>query len=340
MIVLRRLERTDEADRLLVDALTRDPLDATLRRLGGAPLAGDAGLLLDVALDLRDAGETAEALALLADTAALQISGSGNLRPIAHYLAAALLEDLGRLEEARSERIEARTADLTWAFPNGLDALDALERAIVADPDDAVAHALLGMLLYANGRRRDATKAWEAAIGLGLHDPVLLRNAGLAAYNIDHDDDRAWARYEQAIRSAPADVRLRYEQDQLAIRLGHSTSARLAALSPVEHQVLTRDDFTIEYAHLLVEQGRADRALSLLESRSFHPWEGGEGKAIAAWDAARDAVGLPRMDPPASIGEARSPYSAPAAVNDDGVTDYFATSLPELLLFSREGAED
>ena len=100
--------------------------------------------------------------------------------------------------------------------------------------------------------------------------------------------------------------------------------------------MLTRDDFTIEYVGLLVAGGLAEDAFAILRSREFHPWEGGEGQAIRAWDSVITALGLPPTDPPASLGEARSPYLAPQAVREDGVTDYFATSHPELLLFARE----
>jgi hypothetical protein len=196
------------------------------------------------------------------------------------------------------------------------------------------------MLLYAHGRRGDALQAWERAIHLGMQDPVLYRNAALAAYNVAHDDDTAWARYVQAVRLAPGDARLRYEQDQLAARLGHSAATRLAALRPVEHLVRTRDDLTIEYVNLLIAERELDEALAILATRPFHPWEGGEGRAIAAWDAAAVASGRPSMEPPATLGEARSPYEAPAAVREDGVTDYFATSLPDLLLFSRETVDE
>ncbi|GAA4347460.1 DUF5107 domain-containing protein [Microbacterium rhizosphaerae] len=340
VVILRRLGRAADADALLRDALTRDPLDATLRVLAGMRIAPDAGLLLDAALDVLRAGEADLALGILTATIAAPITGSGNMRPIAHYVAASLLDDLGRPEAAAAHRAEARTADRTWAFPYGLDALDALDRAIVAEPDDATAHSLRGMLLYAHGRRGDALQAWERAIHLGMQDPVLYRNAALAAYNVAHDDDTAWARYVQAVRLAPGDARLRYEQDQLAARLGHSAATRLAALRPVEHLVRTRDDLTIEYVNLLIAERELDEALAILATRPFHPWEGGEGRAIAAWDAAAVASGRPSMEPPATLGEARSPYEAPAAVREDGVTDYFATSLPDLLLFSRETADE
>ncbi len=99
--------------------------------------------------------------------------------------------------------------------------------------------------------------------------------------------------------------------------------------------MLTRDDLTISFIGLLLTQGRADRAFQILTTRRFHPWEGGEGKALAAWDATRAALGLEPADPPATLGEARPVYVPPVARHDDGSTDYFATSLPELLLFTR-----
>jgi len=338
-IVLKRIGRADEAMTLVRDALRADPLDATLRELAGIDVASDAGLLVDIALDLRAAGDLTGARALLTRAQEVPISPSGNMRPIAHYLAAQLLDADGRSIDAAEQRARARAAEQKWAFPHGLDALDALVAALEAEPEDATAHGLIGMLLYAHGRRVEASGHWKAAIESGHRDPVLLRNAALAAYNIDHDDQSAWDRYEQAVALAPDDARIRYEQDQLAARLDHTTAQRLVRLRPVEQLVLTRDDFTIEYVRLLVAEGDAARAYEILVSRPFHPWEGGEGQAIAAWDAALEANGLPLSDPPTTLGEARAQYVPPVARHEDGVTDYFATSLPELLLFTRESGD-
>ncbi|WP_297081645.1 DUF5107 domain-containing protein [uncultured Demequina sp.] len=338
VIVVRRSGRDHEAREILESALAVDGLDATLRVLAGKPVADDPGMLLDVAHDLGAAGDVDGALEAIDRAVAATDLGAGNVRPLAHYLAAAMLERDGRPGEAAERRAAARREDLTYAFPHGLDALDALTAATVADPQDAVAHALLGTLLYDNGRRGHAASLWEHAIGLGLRDPVLLRNAGLAAYTVSHDDDLAWERYDQAVAAAPGDARLLFERDQLALKLGHGTAQRLAALEPVEDLVLTRDDLTIEYVELLVAQGLADRALAILTGRAFHPWEGGEGRALAAWDRTNEALGRGTVDPPRSLGEARARYAPPPPVRDDGVTDYFATSLPELLLFAREQA--
>jgi tetratricopeptide (TPR) repeat protein len=227
-----------------------------------------------------------------------------------------------------------------WAFTAGLDALQALESAVASEPGDGVALSLLGMLLFSVGRRREAAEAWNRAIETGREDAVLFRTAALAAYNVEHDEQKAWSLYVRAVETAPSDARVRYEQDQLAARLGHSAAERLARLRPAEDLVLSRDDFAIEYARLLVAEGEAARAHRILLTRPFHPWEGGEGQAIATWDLTLKALGLPLTDPPATLGEARAAYVAPAAVRDDGVTDYFATSLPELLLFDQAGEGD
>jgi tetratricopeptide (TPR) repeat protein len=335
-ILLQRTGDAAAAAALLDTALRDEPLDAALRVLAGREVAADAGLLLDVALDLRKAGARDLALHVLAQVRSALITAAGNVRPIAHYVAAEVYDECDAAEAAARERADARRSDLTRAFPSGLDALQALDAAVRVDPGDSAAHALRGTLLYATGRRADAARAWTTAIELGREDPVLLRNAGLAASNVDHDDEKASTLYERAVALAPDDARLRYEQDQLASRRGRTAAERLAALSPVRDLVLTRDDLTIEYIRLLIATGRPQEALDILVSRSFHPWEGGEGSALAAWDAAREALGLPLLDPPATIGEARPLYAAPAAVRVDGVTDYFATSLPELLLFDRE----
>ncbi|WP_127473502.1 DUF5107 domain-containing protein [Microbacterium sulfonylureivorans] len=339
-MLLQRSGDHAAASALVHRALAVDPLDATLRSLAGSPIDDDPGLLLDIALDFARAGETDPALRLLERAADAPVTGAGNVRPIAHYIAAAMLDRHGRNDEAAAYRERARHADRTWAFPHGLDALDALECAVRADPSDAVALSLLGMLLYACGRRRTALAAWERAIALGLADPVLLRNSALAAYNIAHDDERALELYERAIDQAPDDARLRYEHDQLVIRLGETTARRLESLLPIRELILTRDDFTIEFVRALVAEGRASDAHEILATRSFHPWEGGEGQAIGAWDTTIAALGLPPTEPPATLGERRSPYTPPAPVRDDGVTEYFATSHPELLLFARQDTDE
>lgn len=337
VVLARREGDRESADRMLREEVSGGIPDDLIRHLADGSLPEDGLRLLDLAVDLDHLGETEAALSVLRSAARAPAATTGNAAPVAHYLCSALLERLGRRDEAATARQEARGADRRWAFPSGLDAHDALVSALHAEPGDPVAAGLLGELLYQEGRRTEAADLWERAVDSGTDDPVILRNAGLAAYNVTHDDALAWRRYEQARAADPHDARLLSEQDQLAAKLGHPARERLARLQAALPLVDRRDDLAIAYAELLRLTGESAAALEWMESRRFQPWEGGEGRALAAWDAARAALGLPQIDPPDGLGEHRPMHVPPVAVHEDGSTDYFATSLPESLLFHRRG---
>ena len=123
-LIRKRLGDDADATELIQRALLTDPLDAALRVLAGTNIPTDAGILLDVALDFVRAGSLQEALPVIDAAIAAPVTAQGNFRPLAHYVAAAVLDDLGRPEDAAERRAAARAADLDRAFPNGLDAHD------------------------------------------------------------------------------------------------------------------------------------------------------------------------------------------------------------------------
>ncbi len=333
VVALRGLGDAEQADAVLANAVRAERGNVLLTFLAEGAVPDDAGLRLDLGLDLRDLGLTEDAVRLFEAAALVAPTSAGNPAPIARYVLAALLDDLGDVAGAAAARQLARDTDSRWCFPAGLDAHDALTRALAADPFDAVAADLLGMLLYDAHRRGEAVVLWrEAADRSG--DPRLHRNLALALFEVDHDTAGAWGHYVRAVEADPRDARLLFEWDQLAARLGHSVEERLDRLRPRVDVVETRDDLTVEYARLLTAAGEAAQALELLEGHEFQPWEGGEGRTLAAWDEARAALGLGLADPPLSLGEARPEATAPVAKHEDGSTDYFATSLPDVLLFT------
>ncbi len=337
VVLLRRLGRLDEAGRLLSATLALDPLDLWARQLAGRLDEGhgqlEAQALLDVALENARAGEASAAVELceLARSAdACRPLGQTACGVLSDYVAALILERSGDLAAAAVMRSRARSGERTWNFASRLDEVDALERALAADPEDATAAALLGHWLYANGRGTDAVELWRRSAATDPGDPVVWRNLGVAAYNLHHDEAEAMAAYERAIAAAPDDARLIFEGDQLLKRTGGSVQDRLARLDARPGIVGRRDDLCVAYAHLLVSAGRPEGALDVLLGRRFQPWEGGEGLVLGCWErtllalaqsalAAGDSAGAiahldAALDPPVLLGETRHPLASPAQV--------------------------
>ena len=101
--------------------------------------------------------------------------------------------------------------------------------------------------------------------------------------NKRNDLVRAWERYADAFALDPTDARVLFEADQLDKKMGVAPAERLARLARHMHLVDQRDDLTVEYVTLLNLTGRHDEALARLLARTFHPWEGGEGKVTGQY---------------------------------------------------------
>ena len=325
----------ERARTLVRGTLASNPLDAWARdlaaRLGaGSARTTDPTIALDVALEHASAGEHDAAIESFERAATLPpTSGQRNVVPLAWLHRADLELRRGDTGAAATSLAAARAADRTWCFPSSVDN-DMLDRLRAAWPTDPLVAGLAGHWLYAAGRRDEAIEAWEVATAADGTDVVVLRNLGVAAHNVQGDPNAAAAYYALARRLAPDDARLLYEADQLAARLGTDHAERLATLRARPDLVATRDDLTVQLAELLTDLGEAEEALGVLGGRAFQPWEGGEGRVLAAWEEAhlalarlalsRDALtagdatravahATAALHPVASLGEARHPLA-------------------------------
>jgi tetratricopeptide (TPR) repeat protein len=82
-----------------------------------------------------------------------------------------------------------------------------------------------------------------------------------------------------------------YEYDQLKKRTGVPPAERLAALEQYPALLDRRDDLYIELITLHNHLGQPERALELMLSHRFHPWEGGETLVAEQYDTARLLLG-------------------------------------------------
>jgi tetratricopeptide (TPR) repeat protein len=285
-MILRQVGQKDEALAEAEASLALDRLDfaAMLEEKwlkGDTAYQGfigdDAQTMIEIALDYAHAGQFVEALDILKEAPATD--------PMVKYYSGWLYLQNNDPAGADAHFSEAQVMSPDYCFPHQVEAVLALEAAIQRNPSDARAPYYLGNFWYAHRRYDEAITCWERARNLAPNFPTVHRNLGLAYMNKRNDDAAAKQSYEKAFALDPSDGRVLFELDQLDRLLGRDIEERLERLEQHPTLVDVRDDLTIERVTLLNLTGRHEEALELLLNRTFHPWEGGEGKVTAQYVA-------------------------------------------------------
>ncbi|HEX2665314.1 MAG TPA: hypothetical protein VHM93_20960, partial [Candidatus Acidoferrum sp.] len=192
---------------------------------------------------------------------------------------------------AKKAYAEAAEADPRYCFPNRLEEMIALEAAIAGNPRDARAAYYLGNLVYDRLRHDEAIALWEESAHLDPSWSVVWRNLGIGYFNVSGKSDAARAAFDKAFQADPTDARVLYERDQLWKRTGESPLRRLKELEKFSDLVRLRDDLSIELATLYNDTKQPRKALAVIESRRFQPWEGGEGLVLGQYVRTQLALG-------------------------------------------------
>ena len=288
VIVLRKLGSKEEADGLLKQGNTLDPMDCWARHLSSNLVPHDNQMLLDLALDYARAGLYSEAVEILGHADMNAHDGS---LPMIFYALGYFDEILGDTTRARAAYSEAARATPDYCFPNRIEELLILETAIVINPTDSRAKYYLGNFLYDRCRHREAIEQWERSTELDPSFSVAWRNLGIGYFNVLGDTGKARDAFDKAIRVNPEDARVFYERDQLWKRIGEAPQNRLNEFDKFATLISRRDDLSVELASLYNQTGQHEKALALLESRNFQPWEGGEGLVLNQYVRTHLALG-------------------------------------------------
>ena len=265
---------------MLQETQCLDRLDWWARHLAFEKLQCDLQTQLDIAHDYARAGFLAEAKEVLKGAVAtprdLPDQSWGAL-PLVHYTLGWLEQKSGKDQAAIAHFKHAATLPPDYCFPARLEEIAVLEAAMRANSKDARAPYYLGNLFYDRRRHQEAIEYWEKTAQLDPNFSIVWRNLGIGYFNIRRDPGTARTVYDRALRVNPADARLLYERDQLWKRLGEKPEKRLRELEKRLDLVQKRDDVSIELCTLYNQTGQHEKALALLSSRNFQPWEGGEG---------------------------------------------------------------
>src|SRR5665213_3475253 len=282
-MALTRMGRGAGAKASLRETLALDPLDTWARHLSGRVITAHGQIRLDVALDFARAGLYQEAIQLLQFQARkpsqLPTLDWGTKPMIAYYLGW-LHEKMGDKKRALASYQKAAAQPPDYCFPSRLEEIAILTAAMRANSSDARAACYLGNLFYDRRRYEDAIQFWENSAKLDPSYSVVWRNLGIGYFNIAQQPAKARQAYDRAFLAKPTDARLLYERDQLWKRLGESPPNRLRELEKYPALVSQRDDLSIELCALYNQMDQPARALQIISTRHFQPWEGGEGQAI------------------------------------------------------------
>ena len=286
--VLRKMERHSEALALIGESLKSDLFNYGCR-YEQYLLTGDKALLAEMKQMLRHSAQNYDELALdycgagLADEAKdiwTIAEHEGAVTPMTWYYRAAFCGDHDAFEKAEE-------ADSAYCFPNRAEDVIALETAKKQHPAGAKAPYYLGCLYYAARQYDLAIANWELSAQLDPQFPTVWRNLALARFNKQDRQAEALDCMERAFRLDENDERVFMELDQLYKRLHRSHEERLALYEKYPQLVERRDDLVLEKATLLNSLGHYEEAKRVIDHRTFHPWEGGEGKVSGQYQMCR-----------------------------------------------------
>ncbi|MDR0697913.1 MAG: DUF5107 domain-containing protein [Tannerella sp.] len=297
--ILRHLEKTEEALSFINDSLAIDPFNMGCRFETylltkneydlckfTSLMRGSVHTYIEYALDYAAAGLYGEASQLLSYC----IADDKNVYPMVYYALGYFASLAGYREDALKYYIKASGMSPDKCFPNRMEEVNILLDAIRSNPQDAHAYYYLGNLRYAARQYDDATVCWEKAIRINDKFPPALRNLALAYYNKHNRKQEACEILKEAFRLDNTNARMLMELDQLYKKMGIAPSFRLEQLEEFLPLVEQRDDLCIERITLYNQIGEYKKALKLINSRKFHPWEGGEGKITKQYVFCRIAL--------------------------------------------------
>jgi len=189
----------------------------------------------------------------------------------------------GNKTEATAYFEKALLAKDDHYFPNRIEDIEVLEKAVQYNATDYKAAYYLGCLWYDKRNYFTAIDLWERTLEINDAFPAAHRNLGIAYFNKVNDDKLALQHLEKAFSLDTTDARILMELDQLYKRLNKTPDERLQFLEQHLPLVEWRDDLYLERIAMYNYLGAYEKAYELLMARKFHPWEGGEGKVPAQY---------------------------------------------------------
>lgn len=276
--LMRKLDRDNTA--LIEESLSIDPLymgclyekavSSGTFQFWKEKMRREAHNYLELSYLYKNAGMYEDALRIL--------SACESDNPMLFYYQSTIHLLMGDREAALTCAKRAESAPSDYCFPNRTEEYGILMCAVNLLGSAPMAHYYLGNLLYDKKQYEKAIGHWEVSLAEKPDFATTCRNLAIAYYNKKNMPEKAMEMMEKACRLDSTYPRLWLEYDQLAAKLCVPVKQRLETMESHPEITAQRDDLYLRYITLLNGTGRYEDALAALNSRCFHPWEGGEGK--------------------------------------------------------------
>ena len=222
---------------------------------------------IDIAVHYMNAGFYDDALQLFS-------SLKNPKSPLVFYYLAWLYENSDQSSKAKEMLGLASKASFDYCFPFREETQKILKYAVEKDPSNATACYLLGNLLY-DKRPGDAMAAWQKALHINNHFPMVLRNMAFGAFYHEKNIDKAVEFLKMAISEDQNHPRWYSELE------GYYDVSRYdfrECLAIMEKNInIVKMDVTAPQSlvKLYNLNGDYDKSIALLQSHHFRTWEGG-----------------------------------------------------------------
>ncbi|HZQ95576.1 MAG TPA: DUF5107 domain-containing protein [Candidatus Sulfotelmatobacter sp.] len=276
----------ERSRQLAQESLARFPQSYFLLEQVGRPdlrhLADDAERVLNLASQYMRLGMYSQALDVLSRNyppSAADESEPGQPAPGKHPLVAYYRgycrQKLGQNGAPPADFSAAAKLPTSYVFPSRAEDLQVLTAALIANPQDANAHYLLGTLYFSKGEKDEALAEWELARKFNPQIPVLHASLGRALLQVKDDPGQALNAFQEGLRTDPGNVQLYTGIDQALSILQRPAQERVAALR--QYPDLSRMPTPLVYELILnlAESGQFDQATALFHNRFFQREEGG-----------------------------------------------------------------
>ena len=274
-----------------------------------------------MANELRRLGELDEAAALARRAAESSPTAFGNPAPLGAYTLAGILAEAGDPVGAEAARAEARLPTPGSHSPPASTTSTPSRRRSTPTATTPAPSASSAAGCSTPAAPSTGSPRWSARSTPDTEDPVVWRNAAVGLVNAGGDPIEADRRYATPLALSPADPRLVYERDQLSALRGVSAADRLAAIDSAGRTCSCATTWpSSSPACSSTSVGRTTRWSSSTAAR-FQPFEGGEGRVIARYDRASQAVAreLLPLDPGAAADLLRRGIRLPSTSARGGI---------------------